>query len=115
MATDTAEYSLSTATAETYEPFVVGDQAIGEVHWIRTQGAEGSTLMVGLWRSEPQTFPYPFTADETIYALEGELVITLDSGEAVTLRPGDVASFAKGTSSTWTVTKAFKKLFVISG
>jgi uncharacterized cupin superfamily protein len=115
MTTQTAEYARSTIISEDYEPFVVGGEAIGEVHWIRTEGAEGATLAVGLWRSEPQSFPYPFTADETIHALQGELVIDLESGEKVTLRPGDIASFTKGTKSTWTVTQPFKKLFVISG
>ncbi|OMQ15921.1 hypothetical protein A7K94_0206100 [Modestobacter sp. VKM Ac-2676] len=110
-----AEYARSAVSADDYEPFVVGGEAVGEVHWIRTEGAEGATLAVGLWRSEPQSFPYPFTADETIHALEGELVIDLESGERVVLRPGDVASFTKGTASTWTVTEPFKKLFVISG
>lgn len=115
MTTKTAEYALSVTVADDYEPFVVGGQAIGEVHWIRTDGAEGATLVVGLWRSEPQSFPYPFNADETIHALEGELVVDLESGETIILRPGDVASFTKGTKSTWTVTQPFKKLFVISG
>ena len=112
----TGEYARSTATAQDWEPFVVGGEAIGEVHWIRTEGAEGATLHVGLWRSEPQSFPYPFTADETIHALDGDLVIDLvDSGEQVVLKPGDIASFTKGTKSTWTVTEPFRKLFVISG
>jgi uncharacterized cupin superfamily protein len=33
----------------------------------------------------------------------------------VTLRPGDIASFTKGSKSRWTVTEPFMKLFVISG
>jgi hypothetical protein len=115
MTSQTPEYARSVISATEWEPFVVGGDAIGEVHWVRTEGAEGATLAVGLWRSEPQSFPYPFSADETIHALEGELVIDLESGEKVTLRPGDIASFTKGTKSTWTVTQSFKKLFVISG
>lgn len=115
MTTQTAEYAMSLATAEEWEPFVVGGEALGEVHWVRTEGAEGATLAVGLWRCDPQSFPYPFSADETIHALEGELVIDLESGDKVTLRAGDIASFTKGTMSTWTVTQPFKKLFVISG
>lgn len=116
MTTQTPAYALSVVTAEEWEPFVVGGEAIGEVHWIRTEGAEGATLNVGLWRSDPRSFPYPFNADETIHVLEGELVIDLvESGEKVVLQPGDVASFTKGTKSTWTVTSPFKKLFVISG
>jgi uncharacterized cupin superfamily protein len=115
MTTKTTEYARSVITAQDWEPFIVAGEAIGEVHWIRTEGSEGATLAVGLWRSEPQSFPYPFNADETIHALDGELVIDLESGEQVTLRPGDVASFTKGTKSTWTVIEPFKKLFVISG
>jgi hypothetical protein len=116
MITQTPEYARSVVTAEEWEPFVVGGEAIGEVHWIRTEGAEGATLNVGLWRCEPRSFPYPFNADETIHALEGELVVDLaESGEKVVLGRGDVASFTKGTKSTWTVTSPFKKLFIISG
>ena len=116
MPTQTSEYARSTASADEWEPFMAGGEAVGEVHWIRTDGAEGATLNVGLWRSEPQSFPYPFAADETIHALEGELVVDLvESGEQVVLRPGDIASFTKGTKSTWTVTRPFKKFFVISG
>lgn len=98
-----------------YEPFLVGDTAIGEVHWIRDGGADGTTLAVGLWRSEPQTFPYPFAADETIHVLEGVLDVELADGTVVALRPGDIASFVKGTESVWTVREPFKKLFVVSG
>ncbi len=115
MTVKTDEYVTSTVDAIDWEPFMVGDLAIGEVHWVRTEGAEGAALAVGLWRSEPQSFPYPFNADETIHALDGELLIELESGGSVTLTPGDVASFTKGTMSTWTVVSPFKKLFIISG
>lgn len=115
MTTSTLEYSLCDVEANEYESFIVGGTAVGEVCWVRTEGAGGAPLQVGLWRSGPQSFPYPFGADETIHALEGELVIDLASGEQVVLRPGDIASFTKGTQSTWTITEPFKKLFVISG
>ena len=106
-------YAGSTGTTE-YEPFMVGDEAIGEVHWIRNGGAGGTTLAVGLWRCEPRSFPYPFATDETIHALAGLLEIAIDGGETVTLAKGDVASFVKGTQSTWTVREPFAKLFVCS-
>lgn len=115
MTMTTLEYALCDVQADEYEPFLVDGEAVGEVHWVRTRGAEDATLQVGLWRSGPQSFPYPFGADETIHALEGELVIDLAGGEQVVLRPGDIASFTKGTQSTWTITEPFKKLFVISG
>ncbi|OZC63704.1 hypothetical protein CH306_26070 [Rhodococcus sp. 15-725-2-2b] len=94
---------------------MVGDKAVGEVHWVRTTAAdEGKTLFIGLWRSDEQTFPYPFNQDETIHVLEGELLVEYPSGEKVTFVAGDIASFTKGTTTTWTVVKPFKKLFVIS-
>lgn len=114
--TTAAPYKTSTVGAEEYVPFIVDGAAVGEVHWIRNEAAGANdTLLVGLWRSEPTTVPYFFGEDETIHALEGELQITLDSGEVITLTPGDIASFDKGTTSTWTVVSPFKKLFVISG
>ena len=114
--TTAAAYKASTIDAEDYGPFMVDGTAVGEVHWIRNEAAGANdTLLVGLWRSEPTTVPYFFGEDETIHALEGELQITLESGEVVTLTPGDIASFDKGTKSTWTIMSSFKKLFIISG
>lgn len=108
-------HHMSSTEAVDYEPFLVGGEPIGEVHWIRNGGAEGTTLAVGLWRGEPGRFPYPFTADETIHALEGVVDIELADGSVVTLKAGDIASFVKGTESTWTVREPFRKLFVVSG
>jgi uncharacterized cupin superfamily protein len=108
-------YSMSTIDAIEYEPFLVEGAPFGEVHWIRTTGVGGTVLFVGLWRAEPMVTPYVFGEDETIHALEGELKIDIADGETVVLTAGDVASFAKGTVSTWTIVKPFKKLFVISG
>lgn len=115
MTTSQTSYHAASVDATDYEPFMVGDEAVGDVHWIRNGGADGTTLAVGLWKCEPRTFPYPFATDETIHALDGVLEIALSTGEVVTLRKGDVASFVKGTESTWTVKEAFTKLFVASG
>jgi uncharacterized cupin superfamily protein len=104
----------STETAD-WEPFLVGGKAIGEVHWLRKTAADSErTLLTGLWRSQPQTFPYPFNSDETIIVVEGELVIEYPDGEKLTMVEGDIASFTKNTETTWTVVRPFKKLFVIS-
>jgi hypothetical protein len=113
----TAPLTHHAASVDTtdYEPFLLGDEAIGEVSWIRNGGSEGTILAVGLWRCEPRSFPYPFGADETIHALDGVLDITLADSTVVTLEKGDIASFAKGTDSTWTVREPFLKLFVVSG
>jgi uncharacterized cupin superfamily protein len=47
--------------------------------------------------------------------LEGRVRIRLGGATEVELQPGDLASFAKGTPSTWTIVEPLKKFFVISG
>jgi len=108
-------YERTDSDATTFEPFIVGGQAIGEVHWLRAEGSDGRTLAAGLWRAEPMSFPYPFANDETIHVLEGQLEVKLEDGETLNLGPGDLVSFTKGTNSTWTVKTPFKKFFIVSG
>lgn len=115
MTTPTTSYVGSNVNSTEYEAFVVRDGAIGEVHWLRAEGSDGSTLATGLWRSDERTFNYPFGADETIHVLAGIVTIQLAGGESVRLVTGDIASFTEGTDSTWTVTDGFKKFFVVSG
>jgi uncharacterized cupin superfamily protein len=38
-----------------------------------------------------------------------------DGSEAVTLKAGDVASFAKGLDSVWTILEPLEKFTVVSG
>lgn len=113
--TTPTQHFASAVDSTQYEPFVVGDGTIGEVHWLRTEGSDGSALAAGLWKSDARTFDYPFTADETIHILSGAVAIAIRGGEDVRLVSGDIASFAKGTESVWTVTDKFKKFFVVSG
>lgn len=115
MTTSKNDYFIADAEAHPFEPFLVAGEPCGEVSWIRTEGSNGSTLATGLWRSHAQTFDYPFLSDETIHVLEGTLDVDFENGERLTLRAGDIASFTKGSASTWTVTEGFKKLFVVSG
>jgi uncharacterized cupin superfamily protein len=62
------------------------------------------------------TFDYTFPGDESFLLVSGAVRIELtDSGEAVHLEGGDVASFPKGTRSVWTVVKPLVKFTVVSG
>ena len=48
--------------------------------------------------------------------LSGFVRITLvDEETTIELRSGDVASFPKGTRSTWTVVESIEKFTVVSG
>ena len=106
---------VSNVGATEYEPFIHEGERFGDVHWLRVGSGGDGVLYAGLWTHEPAEFPYVFPGDETFHVLEGEVTIETDGGESVTLRPGDVASFTKGQSSTWTIAQPFKKFFVISG
>jgi len=37
-------YERTDSEATAFEPFIVGGEAIGEVHWLRTEGSDGRTL-----------------------------------------------------------------------
>jgi hypothetical protein len=106
---------VSSIAPESYEPFMVEGEHIGDVHWLRTESGGDGQLFTGVWRCEPRTIPYVFPGDETFHVLEGEVRIDLEDGGSVDLRPGDIASFAKGQHATWTISKPFKKFFVVSG
>jgi uncharacterized cupin superfamily protein len=52
---------------------------------------------VGLWRSEPATYEYPFEHDEAFHVVTGAATIELpDTGERIEVRAGDVAYFTAG-------------------
>jgi uncharacterized cupin superfamily protein len=80
----------------------------------RSPSPAGSpALEAGYWRSEPATYAYAFDTDETFVVLEGAATIELDTGETVEVRTGDMAYFAAGRLSTWTITEPFRKFVVV--
>jgi uncharacterized cupin superfamily protein len=77
-------------------------------------GPADGVLDAGLWRSEPATHNYSFEADETFVVLEGTAMIELpETGSTVEVTAGDMAYFAAGTRSVWTITEAFTKFVVV--
>lgn len=104
------------ANAIEYEPMVIDGEAVGEEHVLRSQGYHDNEHAASLWRTDaPARYEYLFEGDESFYVLKGSVTIELEAtGESVELEAGDIASFAKGTRSTWTFTEAFEKFTVIS-
>lgn len=99
--------------AETgYEPFIHHDLPVGEFRQVAIAGGPG-VLEAGYWRSEPATYAYAFDTDETFVVLDGAATIELDTGETVEVKAGDMAYFAAGTQSTWTITESFRKFVVV--
>ena len=67
----------------------------------------------GFWQCSPSKFTWEFTWDEFVCVIEGRVTISDNHGNTLTLGPGDVASFAKGLSTTWHVQEQVRKFFVI--
>jgi hypothetical protein len=62
-----------------------------------------------IWEKEASTFPWTYDCDEICYILEGEVVVTPDGGEPVTIRAGDLVRFPAGMSCTWEIRKPIRK------
>ena len=118
--TTTQTVARCTADTEDYEPYngfeaiLTGDPAAA-VSWLRTTSGGEGVLYAGMFIVAPSTFRYVFAGDESFHVLEGDVEIAVDGGPTVQLTAGDIASFPKGAHSTWTVRRALKKFFVISG
>ncbi len=62
-----------------------------------------------VWEKEVSCFPWTYDTDEVCYILEGEVTVTPDGGEPVTIRAGDLVRFPAGMSCTWDITKPIRK------
>ena len=96
-------------------PEVIEGEPDAQVQWLRNEGSDGATLMVGMFIAKPSRFGYAFETDETIHILAGRVRIELDTGDVVELKPGDIASFPKGEHATWEILEPFREFFVLSG
>ena len=63
----------------------------------------------GIWTKEVSTFPWRYDIKEMCYFLEGEVVVTPEGGEPVTMGKGDLVTFAAGMSCTWDIKQPVKK------
>lgn len=63
----------------------------------------------GIWTKEASTFPWHYDMEETCYFLEGDVVVTPNGGEPVSMGKGDLVTFAKGLGCTWEIKQAVKK------
>lgn len=63
-----------------------------------------------VWEKEVSSFPWHYDEKETAYLLEGEVVVTPDNGEApVTIKAGDLVTFAAGLSCHWQIKADLRK------
>ncbi|MBI4794168.1 MAG: cupin domain-containing protein [Deltaproteobacteria bacterium] len=62
-----------------------------------------------IWTCEVSEFAWTYDSKETCYILEGEVTVTPDGGESVTIKAGDLVVFPAGMSCRWNVVKPIKK------
>ena len=62
-----------------------------------------------IWNKEASEFPWTYDAEETCYFLEGEVVVTPETGEPTVIGKGDLVTFPKGMSCRWEIRKDVKK------
>lgn len=62
-----------------------------------------------IWTKEESEFPWTYGESETCYFLEGNVVVTPDDGEEVTMGVGDLVTFPKGMSCTWKILNPVRK------
>ena len=61
------------------------------------------------WEKEISEFPWHYDESETCFFLEGDVVVTPESGETVRVGKGDLVTFPQGMSCTWKVEKPVRK------
>jgi uncharacterized cupin superfamily protein len=86
-----------------------------KVQWLRTSTEAEGQLYTGLFWCDPCGVEDEYLGDESMYMIEGRMTVEVIGGESISLTPGDVAAFPKGTKTVTHVHEPIKKFFVISG
>jgi len=61
------------------------------------------------WSKEVSEFPWTYDEQEICYFLEGDVVVTPDGGEPVSIGKGDLVTFPTGMSCTWKINSDVRK------
>ena len=62
-----------------------------------------------IWEKEASEFSWAYDAEETCYFLQGEVVVTPDNGEPVSMGEGDLVTFPAGMSCHWLIKNEVRK------
>lgn len=63
------------------------------------------------WSKEISTFPWQYGESETCYFLAGDVIVTPDDGEPVSMGKGDLVTFPAGMSCTWDIRQPVRKQY----
>ena len=67
-----------------------------------------------IWQKEASEFPWHYDATETCYFLDGDVTVTPDGGNPVSMGKGDLVTFPAGMSCTWRIDAAVRKHYSFS-
>jgi hypothetical protein len=62
-----------------------------------------------VWTKEVSEFPWHYESNEVCYLLEGEVIVTPEGDEPVTISAGDLVSFPVGLSCHWKILQDVKQ------
>lgn len=68
----------------------------------------------GIWEKEESEFPWSYDMQETCYFIEGEVVVTTEEGEQVSMGKGDLVTFPRGMNCRWSIRQAVRKHYRFS-
>lgn len=94
---------------------VIEGQPRARIKVLRTRGMRTPVQHVALLSAEPSKFHYRFTYDEAFQIISGHLAISLDTGERVEMRAGDVVTIPAGHDSIFEIFEPSMKFVVVTG
>jgi len=62
-----------------------------------------------IWEREVSEFPWEYDEAETCFILEGDVIVTPDTGIPVRFSKGDLVVFSPGLKCRWKINKAVRK------
>ncbi len=80
--------------------------------WVQHTTIDGSVIS-GTWEATPGTWHTTYKFYEFVHLIEGQITITPDGGEPVTMRPGDSFAVEAGFKGTWRIDQPVRKHFCI--
>ena len=109
-------HMLDNVAAEREEYFVAPEKLLSgnpkQTVWMQYSDPTNK-FFVGIWHSEAGKWKISYTEEETCQILEGESIITDDSGNSTTVTKGDCFVIPRGFVGTWEVVIPTKKNFVV--
>ncbi len=62
-----------------------------------------------VWEKEESEFPWEYSMEEVCFILSGEATVFPETGEPVTIVPGDLVTFPVGMKCVWKITVPIRK------